>query len=145
MKKSLIILSLLFLVLSSCSNFSYKNLLHIRKGMVTDEVVEVISSFWKPNLDVFMITDARSDTYDLSRMIKSKTKTTILIATKKSVGQKPYYIFAFENDKLIFWGLPVDFKRSANDKFIRIAQAAVKIIRRDYPEETWHDLMFFFN
>ena len=145
MKKLLIILPLLILVLSSCSNYSYQNLLHIRKGMLTDEVVEVISSFWKPNFDVFMIENSQSDLYDISRQIKSKTNTTILITMKKSAGQRPYYIFAFENDKLIYWGLPVDFKRSANDKFIRIAKAAVKIIRRDYPEETWNDLMFFLN
>ncbi|MDA3844800.1 MAG: hypothetical protein PF588_10600, partial [Candidatus Kapabacteria bacterium] len=82
--------------------------------------------------------------YDISKMIKSKTKTTILIAQKnaitgiaqeKAVIGKPYYIFAFENDKLIYWGLPIDFKRSSNAKFVKIGTEAVRIIHRDYLDE----------
>ncbi|MCK5740884.1 MAG: hypothetical protein KAH48_01600, partial [Chlorobi bacterium] len=97
MKKMLVLLPLLLIALSSCSNYSYKNLLSIRQGMTTDEVVEVISSSSKPNLDVFMIDDAKSDTFDIRQKIKAKVKTTILIAQKKALNEKLYYIFAFEN------------------------------------------------
>ena len=151
MKKILILLPMLIIVLSSCSNYSYKNLLSVRQDMTIDEVVEVINSFWKPNFDVFMINDQRSDTFDISKKIKAKVKTTILIAKKKAIAKNkslkddkyhvfasendPYYVFAFENDKLIYWGLPIDFKRSSNAKFVKIGTEAVRIIHRDYLDD----------
>ncbi len=135
MKKIIILLPFLLLAFSSCSRYSYINLLHIKQGMNSNEVAEVVSSFFKPSIDVFLIDDASSDMYDISSKIKAKVKTTILIAEKKVLFKTPYYIFAFEDDKLIYWGLPIDFKRSSNAKFVKIGTEAVRIIHRDYLDD----------
>ncbi|MCK5742828.1 MAG: hypothetical protein KAH48_11460, partial [Chlorobi bacterium] len=110
-KLLLLLFSILVLALNSCvllfipvsqsfPDCADEKLLSIRKGMTSEDVNEVMLSHTSGLIyDVYLIEDIKSDTHDISEMIKSKNKTTILITQKKNINGELFFIFAFENDK----------------------------------------------
>ncbi len=135
MKTNILIFILLTLLLSSCHYTAYVRLLHIKYGMPSNEVMQILASDNFDNKDVHLI-NGEKDFYDLENLKQTINPTKVLITKKYYLGQvgdkESFYIFAFENDKLIYWGLPLEFARVNDLKLNEIGELTVKIIQKEY-------------
>lgn len=135
-------ITILFLIsifaISSCSYFAYERLMNIERGMDKTDLVNVMESDEYSNDDVTLINDSESDMHDISNEVNGSEKISVLICNKYQIlqdgSETPYYIFAFENEKLLYWGLPLEFGRNKNKKIQQIGDAAQKIIKEKYLE-----------
>ncbi len=103
--------------------------------MPSNEVMQVLASDNFDNKDVLLI-NGEKDFYDLENLKQTINPTKVLITKKYYLGQvgdkESFYIFAFENDKLIYWGLPLEFARVNDLKLNEIGELTVKIIQKEY-------------
>lgn len=135
MKTKLIIFMTFTIILTSCLSTSYMRLLNIRMGMSSEQIFNILESDEYNDYDVHLI-NGREDLFDISQQVQSNSSIKVLIANKyypmQSGDDEPYYLFAFEDEKLIFWGLPLEFARKNDPKINKIAELAVEIINKDY-------------
>ncbi len=138
--KKLILLSTIAILFSSCTYVYFQDLANVGKGMSLDKVIETLES---DDYDdgIIELNSFDEDVYDVGG------NTKVMLALKYQPPQyfgtfaflqnwfdepHAYYLFAFENDKLIYWGLPIDFYKTGKDKLEKIADQANDIINKEY-------------
>lgn len=108
----------------------------IEKNMSVEEVISILESNDYDNEDVEIINDPQTDMYDISDKVDGSNDAKILITKKYAPLQggkwKPYYIFAFDNEQLLYWGMPLEFNRSPHKKLNQIGTEAMNIINEAY-------------
>ena len=113
MKKYIGFVLLFCTMMISCSNYYQinKEVMKIKKGMSTAEVIQLIDD--DPIATIFYHDE---DKVKDAKVANSANKYSIIIGSKKIMvfPDKQKYIYAFENDKLIFWGTPLEFSRSSS-------------------------------
>jgi hypothetical protein len=126
--KKILLFSLLAVFAVSCSQFAYKSLLQLRKG----QSVSQVQSYLAADKFVHSIFIHNKDTYNISSDMKDMARRPVHIIIKKiyhfQAGQ--YYVYAFENDGLIYWGNPIDFEKTLDPFLRRIADISNDIIDR---------------
>lgn len=107
---------------ASCTTYVYDELTYIHKGMSLNEVSDIVSSEDFSD-GIFMISENRDDdVYDLNMEGQSGLK--YLVTEKYFQDEDGYYVFLFQDDKLIYWGLPYEF---VNNRNATIKNASINI------------------
>ena len=136
MAQKIILTLFIAVTLVSCTTIAYQRLMEVEKGMQVEDVVSILESSSFNNKDVTLINDAKTDMYDISDKVDGSDDAKVLIAQKYDPKQKgsktPYYIFAFDNEQLLYWGMPLEFNRSSNPMLIQIGSEAINIINEAY-------------
>ena len=96
------------LLLASCGTFVGEKMLHVRKGATMGEVSTADNDL-VDKLAVVITGDG----------LESKAVYHLIISEMKAAGNENYWIYAFKDNKLFYWGYPYQFKRH-EDNEIRI-------------------------
>ena len=133
--KYLIALLIPLFMISSCSfqmtKTVFEDIMNIRIGMDKASALEIIDD----DDGFYIINDFEKDIFDISKKISSdKAKYEILIAKRFRSTNPEFYIFAFKDNKVLYWGYPNEFARENNKVFEEIAVAGIEIIKNDYIE-----------
>ena len=123
-----IILFLLYsLFFISCSHVLHNDLLKLKKGLTTAQVLNIIDD----NIGTHYISIESKDVFNVKIKSDSSNRYSLVIAKKYMNLKKQYYIFSFKNDKLNFWGTPLEFARNDSSIINEIGKEAVKYIEKD--------------
>ncbi|MBI3258100.1 MAG: hypothetical protein HYZ54_01260 [Ignavibacteriae bacterium] len=116
-KSSIILLS--FIGLASCQTFITESNLRLSKGTT---------------LQAFKTEDVDYDkVVSLPKLsAKNKNKYEVYMTTIRGAVFKEVYYYAFENDKLIYWGYPYQFSRSNNPLLEDIGIEAFEYSKKEY-------------
>ena len=107
--KTVILVACIFCVLlTSCSSFIGKKLLHIRKGNSTAEVMTA---------DKDLVENAPVNIS--GEGLDPKSNYVLLISELQAADNENYLIYGFKDNKLFYWGYPYQFMRS-DDRETRI-------------------------
>lgn len=127
MKKFIGLVLLFCTMMISCSNYFqvHKELMKIKKGMSTAEVIQQIED--DPIANIYYHDE---DKVKEAKVANSTNKYSIIICSKKIMVflQKQKYLYAFENDKLIFWGTPLEFARNSSPLINELGEEGVRML-----------------
>jgi hypothetical protein len=126
MKKHLLLILISFLLLSSCSQLAFRSLMQIKKGSSLSDV----ESFTLNDQFVQSIDHYDNDTYDISSEMKTSAKRPVHVIVKKlyHAQSNQYFVFAFEDEKLVYWGYPIDFEKTREPFLQKIGDLSNGII-----------------
>lgn len=127
MKKYLGIVLLFCTMMISCStSFQiHQELLKIKKGINSAEVIQLIDN--NPGANIYYRNENK---VNVAKVANSANKYSIIIGSKKimSFPDKQKYLYAFENDKLIFWGTPLEFARNSSPLINELGEEGVRLL-----------------
>ena len=106
---------------------SIESIGYFQKGQDINDFINYRESFEKYNIDYPKYISKKE--YKIEKLGKIDIFYYNMFMYKR-LGV--YYILAFENDKLLFWGLPEDFNKSPDPKLNKIGKA----IKKDYDKLT---------
>lgn len=101
------------IALAACSTFNFGKLNRLEKGLTSYNVKKMM---------------------DKDPEIESKVFIENLDSIKLEFYKVPqfyYFVLAYQQDSLFYWGLPQDFKRSHNKTYNAIGDSAYQIILND--------------
>lgn len=125
-KINLVTIVLFIIFISSCSFHVYQSNLQIKKGMHVAEVIKIIDD------DTFVSSYIQEGPHDLTRMgLTEFGNVELLIRKRFHATGKEIYMYAFLDDKLIYWGYPIEFSRSNNKLLFAIGKKAIEIIEKE--------------
>ncbi len=116
-KTGIVVLS--FIGLVSCETFVTESNLRLAKGTT-------LQAFMKENVDY----DKNVSLPKLSA--KNKNKYEVYMTRINGAVFMEVYYYAFENDKLIYWGYPYQFSRSNNPLIENIGLEAFEYAQKEY-------------
>ncbi len=126
MKSQLITALVCLAFLSACSSFVGEKLLKIRMGSTVTEVTAADGDLVEP-------TPVKIQNDGLS----SKSEYSMLISTLRAANNDNYWIYAFKDNKLIYWGYPYQFLRSEDKELRSFGEVATKyLVAKKYLKET---------
>lgn len=121
--KLLLIISFLIFV-SSCNSFVYRSNLELRKGQPVVTVKKILDD------DSYIDDFSDNDFYKIDEPeFNHFGKIELIIKKRYYIDDYQYYVYAFRDDKLIYWGYPVEFTRSGNELLYLIGRKAADIIK----------------
>lgn len=126
MRNKLILGFFIACLMTACSGdpMIHRELLKINMGMNSIQTAEIIDE--NSGSKLLSLNDSTVVKLNISN---KKNNTYSVIFSKKMVFiSKIYYIYAFENDKLIFWGTPLEFARHPYPIINQIGEEAAKLI-----------------
>lgn len=124
MNKLIIIITLV--ICTSCTMFLYEELAHIHKGMNATEVTNVIDSGdYGPGIELIN-DDINEDLYSADNNIK------YLVTEKFTPQETEYYIFVFQNDKLVYWGAPYQIANHSDPDISNSSYEISKTVKEKY-------------
>lgn len=124
MKKLICIISVAFILLPSCKIFLplHKELVQLKKGLNSQEVENIVDS------DQFARKFSINNNYLQEIKITNTTnKITVILGGLVQPNMKIKYLYAFVNDKLIYWGTPLEFARNPSPLINQIGKESVKL------------------
>lgn len=110
-----------------CSGIMHEGLWPLKKGLPAEKVLELVDD--NSGTDCLEINDKNISSINLKS--DATKKYTVIIGRKYMNFAKQYYIYAFENDKLIYWGTPLEFARHSNALINQIGTECVPMIEKD--------------
>ena len=126
MKKYIGFVLLFCTMMVSCSNYYqvHQELLKIKKGMNSAEVIKLIDD--NPGANIY---DYDENQVREAKVANSANKYSIIIGSKKIMvfPIKQKYLYAFENDKLMFWGTPLEFARNSSPLINQLGEEGVRL------------------
>jgi hypothetical protein len=133
-RKSSIYCSLIFiLLLASCSQYyrmqllsSNINLLSIKKGMPSNEIDSLIQE----NNDTKLIIINKKNVFEIPIEKEKPEKYEVIIEKRILPIGLRFYIYAFNNNKLFYWGTPLEFARNESAIFNEIGIESAKLIEK---------------
>lgn len=113
--------------LASCSKMSFENTAGIKLGMTKAEADKTIDHSY------FMPDYADEHIFDLQKYgLDTKGKVELIVSKIAFGGSLQYYMFAFYDNKLIYWGFPQEYTKE-NDLLInQIGEIGAKIIHEKF-------------
>lgn len=124
MKKLLLVI--IIAILSSCTPFLYQEMAYIHKGMNIEEVTKVITNTEYGSGIELLNDDIKEDLYSTDNNIK------YLVTEKFTPQEMEYYIFVFQNDQLIYWGLPYQIANNSNPDINNSSFEISKTVKEKY-------------
>lgn len=124
--KSIVIFLLAVFLIPACTFEVYKSNLKIKKGMPIEKAQEIIDD------DTFINDYIQEEPFNLTESgIISDGTIKVLIRKRFQAVGKEAYIYAFKNDKLIYWGYPIEFTRSSDPLLFNIGKKISEIIQKE--------------
>lgn len=123
MKKYISLLILLSIFTISCSHQINKEFLKIKKGLSSEEVMSIIDDNGGTNY-----LSLHDNYVNEIKVSNSTNKYTMIIGRKVYVTTYQKYVYAFENNKLIYWGLPIEFARNSSPLINQIGEEAIRLL-----------------
>lgn len=141
MNRKYLLISFLMLMLTftSCSYHANYNISSLKKGINIDETIELME---EGDFGLELIDDEyENELYNVKEIENSEVLIVNRIYTPKLGYDEVYYILAFEDNKLIYWGLPYEFANHPEMKIKEIGKFASEIIVKNYaePEGVYED------
>lgn len=133
--KIFLVLATVALISNSCmpSYLQHDSINIIKKGMKKNEFIELMDEEIKHN---FTVQHNNRNIDILVYLIQESTYERT--STDGSTSIWPVFsnmLFAFNNDKLIYWGLIQEFKKASDPEIVEIGKKAFKIIKIEEDEE----------
>lgn len=128
MKTSMNIIMLSFvLLLSSCTSafLLYENLAHIHKDMTTQELKNVLE-----NDDFGYGVELIND--DMEKDMYTNNSIKYLVTERRAYGESSYYIFLFQDDKLVYWGFPYQIANHSKSEISGASPDISKTVKEKY-------------
>ncbi len=127
MKTKNIILLLMFAMLFSCSSpIIHRGLWKLKKGINTAEVINIVED--NSGTKLIEVDGKSASAINVPNVTN---KYAVVIGQKYMYLNYQYYIFAFENDKLIYWGTPLEFSRHTSPLINQIGELSIPLIEKD--------------
>ena len=129
-----IILILITLSFVGCtSTFMYQELAYIHKNMSVDEVADVVTSD-EFDEGISLVNDEMSqDLHSLSSNIGDKLQ--VLVTLKYYPTEEAHYVFLFQDNKLLYWGLPYQIANSSNEIVRKASTEITALLDYKYLED----------
>lgn len=121
----LIMLSMLLLLSSCASYFLYEELAHIHKGMTISEVKTVVDS-GDFGFGIGLIND------EIEKDMYTSNSVKYLVTERTAYGEYQYYVFLFQNDKLVYWGFPYQVANHSKSEISDASADISKTIKEKY-------------
>jgi hypothetical protein len=119
-----VLLCFLAVFACSCNSLVYKSNLELRKGQPKVIVKQILEN--DSYIDDFSDNDfIKIDEAEFNHF----GNIELIIKKRYYIDDYQYYIYAFRDDKLIYWGYPVEFTRSGNELLYLIGRKAADIIK----------------
>jgi hypothetical protein len=123
-KLSIILLSCFLIFAGSCNSFVYKSNLELRKGQSVTAVNKILKN------DSYVDDLSDNDLFKINETeFNHFGRIELLIKKRYYLDDYQYYIYAFLDDKLIYWGYPIEFTRSGNELLYLIGRKSADIIK----------------
>ena len=113
-----VLIAMCFVGLTSCQTLVTKHNIRLSKGSTLD-------AFKKEDVDI----DFKIALPKLSA--KNKAKYEVYITTIHGANTKELYYYAFQDDKLVYWGYPYQFTRNENALIQEIGEEALETPRQN--------------
>lgn len=118
-----VLLSCLIVFTSSCNSFVYRSNLELRKGQPVATVLEILKH------DSYVDDISENDFHKIDEPeFNHFGKIELIIKKRYYIDDYQYYVYAFNDNKLIYWGYPIEFTRSGNELLYLIGRKAADII-----------------
>lgn len=99
---------------------------YIHKGMNTTEVTNVLNNS-DYGLGIELLNDdIKEDLYSTDNNIK------YLVTEKFTPQEMEYYIFVFQNDQLVYWGLPYQIANNSDPDISNSSYEISKTVKEKY-------------
>ena len=121
----IIMLSLVLLLSSCASYFFYEEFAHIHKDMTISELVTVIESD-DFGYGVGLINN------EIEKDMYSSNSIKYLVTERIAYGEYQYYVFLFQNDKLVYWGFPYQIANHSKSEISGASPDISKTIKEKY-------------
>ncbi len=119
----------LIAVVAGCSfssEFMDRTMLSLRKGMSIQQLNKLIID------DPGIRSTGKDEPWNLSdEGLAGYGKIDVIIKLKFTPLDYQYYVFAFQDNKLIYWGFPSDFTKLDNTLLFKIGQMSAKLIHEE--------------
>lgn len=131
MRKTIIILIFASMFTVACSNlrFQSKELIKMKKGLSSEQVMELID-----NEESVKTIKINNNLINEIKIPNNPNKYTVIFAWKSKSKPANSYICAFENDKLIYWGTQLEFARHASPLLNTIGDEVTKL-NKEYAKQ----------
>jgi hypothetical protein len=127
--KNIVIIIIAVITFTSCSltpTLLDSGLYKLRKGNT------IMSTYESVKADPGFKSASVTELWDLNkRGLEGFGKIEVLIMLKFNPEEYQYYMFAFQDNKLIYWGYPTEFTKSENDLLFKIGKMSVEIIKEE--------------
>lgn len=110
--KTILAMTIVALVLTSCSSFELSDANKLQKGMTTAQVLNTVSK-------------GPDNIFDIRIPSRPNVQYTIYQFTLKLGGITADYLAAFNDDKLLYWGHPYEFNRYPDPVINEIGREAL--------------------
>lgn len=124
-----LIFACIFTVACSNMRFESKELIKIKKGLSSEQVMELIDN--EGSVEAIKIYN---NLINEIKIPNNPNKHTVIFAIKSQSLLSNYYIYAFENDKLIYWGTPLEFARHNSPLLNAIGDEVTKL-NKEYAKQ----------
>jgi hypothetical protein len=112
------------LLINGCVSAVHQGLLNLKKDLPSESVTKIIQS--NEGTHCLTIKENKINKVDIS--YKDNNQYSVIIGKKMNIRSYCYYLWAFKNDKLFFWGTPLEFARHNSKIVNEIGIEAVKLI-----------------
>lgn len=132
--KKIIFTAALAIMVASCTTYKFAALYQLRRGMSYQEAKQVLTDENYDGMET--ISSYESDTY--TEKIENDSIRIVFMMKEyqaRTKNDEALYIFAFQNDKLIYWGFPYEFTLSQNAKYSKIGTKAMEIANTKYKDQ----------
>jgi hypothetical protein len=131
-KKILLILIAISFV-GCTSTFMYQELAYINKNMSVDEVADVVTSEEFDEGISLVNEEMSQDLHSLSANIGDKLQ--VLVTLKYYPTEEAHYVFLFQDNKLLYWGLPYQIANSSNELVQKASAEITALLENKYIED----------
>ena len=118
---------ILVLAFISCSPIIHKGLWKLKKGLNETEVIEIVDD----NKKTEVLKIEKSEIIKVTLKSDDINKYSIIIGKKFINFDDQYYVYAFKNNQLIFWGTTLEFARHESPMINEIGEQSIKYIEKD--------------
>jgi hypothetical protein len=109
--KKILFTIVLTLIFASCVTYKFASLYQLRRGMSYQDAKQILTDSQYDGIEEIRSFD--SDTY-AEKIANDSIKIVFMIKEyhAQTKNNESLYIFAFQNDKLLYWGFPYEFTLS---------------------------------
>jgi len=136
--KYILILSITILGLFGCTSYKFASLYQLKRGMTYDNATAILTDEHYNGME--LISSLKDDTHTIK---KGEDTYKVLFMIKKyrrqTSNHESLYMFAFQNDKLLYWGFPYEFNLSHDSKYNSIGEGATEVAKQKYKEMFEYD------
>jgi len=123
--EQIMIITIILLLTSCSSHFFYEELAHIHKGMKIDELKNVIESE-DFGYGIALIND------EIEKDIYTSNNIKYLVTERAAYRESSYYVFLFQNDKLVYWGFPYQIANHSQSEISGASPDISKTVKEKY-------------